>query len=77
MATNKNKVPVKQWKKWSDQAKSVFNRLYSFMMSNREVMLHPKSPQPSPQHFKTIAWNASWIAADAVDDTIPDKIITR
>jgi len=70
---NLYRVPKKQWRKWSDLARKVFNATYNFMMDNTKVMIHPKSPMPKPVHFKTIAWNAAWIAADAVDDVIPNS----
>ena len=75
MVRNPYRVPQKQWRRWSEQAKTVFNRTYKFMYDNRAVMLHPKQPVPSPAHWKTTAWNAAWIAADAVDDSIPDEIV--
>jgi hypothetical protein len=72
---NLYKVPLKKWRKWSPLARTVFNRVYDFTFENQWAMLHPKQPKPSPTHWKTTAWNAAWIAADAVDNTIPDEIV--
>lgn len=62
------------WKKRSEAARKTFNALYSLMMDNPELFTHPKAPQLKPVHWKTVAWNAAWIAADAVDESIPDAI---
>lgn len=74
--TNKNKVPKKQWNSWSKAARVVFNRVYEFCSRHPELMHHPKQQLPKPAHWKTTAWNAAWIAADAVDDTIPTEVIS-
>ena len=74
MATNvpnRNKVPLKQWKRWSEHARGVFNSLYETMMGDSSIFLHPKAPTPRPFHWKTTCWNASWIAADAADAAPP------
>ena len=73
--TNKNKVPKNQWSKWSKTARVVFNRVYEFCYNNPKLMHHPDICVPKPRYWKTTAWNAAWIAADAVDDTIPDFVI--
>jgi hypothetical protein len=70
MTRNVNRVPRSQWRKWSKEARAVFNRVYSFMFDNRDLMLHPKQDKPKPAHWKTTAWNAAWIAADAVDGRV-------
>jgi len=76
MVRNSNRVPQKQWRKWSVKARKVFNDVYEFLMKNQWAMLHPKAPTPKPVHWKTTAWNSAWIAADAVDDDLPDEIVT-
>lgn len=73
---NSNRVPKKQWRKWSGVARRVFNATYSFIHDNPDLMQHPGAPKPKPFHWKTVAWNAAWIAADAVDDSIPVEVIT-
>lgn len=71
---NLYKVPLKQWRKWSETARTVFNRVYDFAYNNQPLVTHPKAEKVKPTHWKTVAWNVAWIAADAVDDTIPDVI---
>lgn len=61
---NKFKVPKKAWGSWTLVAKHVFNKTYESMTKEPESFLHPKqTPAPLLEHFKTTAWNASWIAA--------------
>lgn len=72
---NLNRVPKKQWRKWSKVAKTAFNRTYTFMFYNQKVVTHPKMENINPRQWKTIAWNAAWIAADAVDNTIPTVVV--
>ncbi len=61
------KVPKKQWGKWSEKARGVFNSVYDSMTSNPWAYWHPKCLEISLSHWKTVAWNAAWTAADAVD----------
>ncbi len=65
-AMNRHRVPVKQWRKWSTAARKVFNELYSAMQQNKELFLHPHQEKLSNRMWKTTAWNAAWIAADAL-----------
>lgn len=70
-STNVNKVPTKQWKRWSARARATFNTTYDFLLNNQEIASHPKADTQSPAHWKTLSWNAAWIAADAVDGSLP------
>lgn len=76
-STNVNKVPMKQWRRWSPRAKHTFNTTYDFLASNQALACHPKVDPQSPAHWKTLSWNAAWIAADAVDELLPviDEIV--
>jgi hypothetical protein len=60
---NLYKVPKSQWKKWSPQARRVFNTVYDSMVLNQWLFKHPKAPDLDNLHWKTTAWNAAWIAA--------------
>lgn len=74
-ARNRYKVPVKQWRKWSRIARTVFNRVYNFAINNQSMLLHPGVKVVfTAKHWKTTAWNVAWTAADAVDDSLPDFI---
>lgn len=63
---NRFEVPRRQWAKWSDQARSVFNDTYQVMMENQRLFLHPKAKAQEAEHWKTTCWNAAWSAAEAV-----------
>lgn len=71
MIKNKYRVPAKQWKRWSVEARSIFNKCYDFVMDNQELLSHPGSPKLKPYHWKTLSWNMAWVAADAFDNSIP------
>jgi len=75
MIKNANRVPKKQWNRWSIGARAIFNRCYDYFMDHQETLNHPKAPKLPPQQWKTVAWNAAWIAADACDESIPTEII--
>ena len=75
MVRNSNAVPRKQWTKWSDEAKNIFNSCYTFFIENQRIMNHPKAPEQKIEYWTTVAWNAAWIAADSCDDTIPTEVI--
>ena len=75
MTKNVNRVQKKQWSKWSKEARTIFNRCYKFFMKNHDVMNHPKATKQPKEHWKTVAWNAAWTAANACDDTVPTEIV--
>lgn len=62
---NRYKVSARQWKKWNDQAKLVFNEVYMTMVNNQDLFLHPSQDAPRKDYWKTTAWNAAWMAAEA------------
>ena len=55
------------WKKWSKNARQVFNMTYRFMRDNQDLMIHPNTKKVPGLQWKTTAWNAAWVAADATD----------
>ena len=59
-------VPARQWRKWTEIARRVFNEVYSSMNGAQWVFLHPKQEKVSRSQWKTTAWNAAWTAAEAV-----------
>jgi hypothetical protein len=63
---NINKVPLKQWKRWTPAARKVFNETYETMNANQGLFQHPKTAALPQAQWTTTAWNAAWIAADAV-----------
>lgn len=63
---NVNKVPLKQWKRWTPAARKVFNETYETMNENQRLFRHPKQAAVPQEQWTTTAWNAAWTAADAV-----------
>lgn len=59
------KVPKKQWKKWPELCRRVFNKVYADMASCHGIAMHPKTPPMPMKEWNTVAWNVAWIAADA------------
>jgi hypothetical protein len=64
---NPHKVMQSQWKKWNGVQRRAFNSLFSFAMKNQKLLLHPKGPAMAPEHFRTVAWNFAWAAADSAN----------
>lgn len=69
MTPNPHKVPVKQWRKWSDETRSMFNELFpSYAEGFMNALLPPSMYQSvSPKQARVLAWNAAWIAADEME----------
>lgn len=68
--SNKHKVPVRQWRKWSNHARRVFNAMYYAMRPTRQfVFIHPKATPVTREQWQTTRWNAAWEAACAADGT--------
>jgi hypothetical protein len=68
--SNKNKVPAKVWRQWSNQARRVFNRVYDEMRPSRQSLFQHSRVIPLPvKYWNTTRWNAAFIAAVAVDKT--------
>jgi len=66
--TNKHKVPHKQWNKWSNRARSMFNRMYHSMRPSMQfAFLYPDALPAPRKHWETTRWNAAWEAASLVD----------
>lgn len=62
---NTNKVNRKVWKSWGEVGQAIFNQTYEWLVSNQALTIHPKQPPLPGEQWKTIAWNAAWVAADA------------
>ncbi len=58
---------MKTWGGWSEAARAVFNSVYQQMRREQRTFLHPKTAKVKDDQWNTIAWNAAWTAADAVD----------
>jgi hypothetical protein len=64
---NRYKVPSRQWSRWSQIARRVFNGTYKAMQGPSTAYMHPDAPPQRRVWWRTVAWNAAWLAADAVD----------
>jgi len=64
---NSNKVPRKQWLRWSEAARYVFNETYQTLVQSQKLFSHPKAKKMEDAHWDTVAWNAAWTAADATE----------
>lgn len=64
MIMNKFRVPIKQWNRWNELGRKTFNFLFEMMKDNQHTFLHPKQEVLSVRKWRTVCWNASWIAAD-------------
>lgn len=63
-ASNKFGVSAEVWDAWPPAAREMFNGLYTYMYDNQPLFRHPKAPVLENEQWKTVAWNAAWIAAD-------------
>lgn len=70
---NTQHVPIKQWRKWSDTARRVFNSLYVQIRDNHEILFPKSAHKLTKTAVKIIAWNSAWVAADAVDGRCSDE----
>jgi len=65
---NKHKVPTRQWTKWSNHARKVFNNVYQSMRPTMQfAYTHPMAAPVPKKHWDTTRWNAAWTAADSAD----------
>lgn len=62
-------VHKRMWRKWNQQARFIFNYVYT-SLGDQAIIVHPEAsiiPQP---HWQTIKWNAAWLAADAAYESV-------
>jgi hypothetical protein len=72
---NKYGVPKKQWEKWSNHARKVFNDMFvSLRPRNQFVYLPPDSPLLPKTSWEVLQWNVSWMAAASADNSPYTKI---
>lgn len=65
---NRYAVQSKRWNKWSRAARSTFNDVFRLLLNQETANSAPDAPTVPREAWRTIAWNAAWIAADAVLD---------
>ena len=69
VSSNDYKVPQKQWRKWNESQRWIFNIMYSSMTDDPKLFQHPKSDIPY-KYWETVAWNAAWNAAELIQKHI-------
>lgn len=78
MIANENQVPKKQWAKWSQPCRAMFNQLFGKMVKNPFLFNHPKACINEAE-WRTVAWNAAWMAADLLRgvDATAERSVAR
>ena len=66
---NVNKVANRQWRKWNNQARYIFNYIYG-QMAYQKVIKHPGAKLIPEDHWNTVRWNAAWLAADGAWESV-------
>lgn len=63
---NKHRVDPLVWQdEWSESGRQLFNDLYEFLSETEQgIIMHPKAEPIKKSHWRTLAWNVAWIAAD-------------
>lgn len=61
---NRYKVPKKKWRRWTMSARKVFNSVYAEIRDNQSMLTHSGADPIKAPHWRVIAWNSAWIAAD-------------
>lgn len=64
---NANRVPKKQWGKWGELARKVFNEVYDTVRKNAPVLFPPGLNRLPAHLVQVMAWNMAWVAADAAN----------
>lgn len=72
---NKYRVQVRQWRKWSEHQRHVFNEVYGVMARSPDLFLHRKQEPMIRAHWLVTCWNAAWTAAGAAGDNMPDVVV--
>ena len=57
-------VGKRQWKKWNEAEREMFNDLNEIMLNYKSMFEHPQGPDISNVQWSTTAWNAAWTAAE-------------
>lgn len=68
-STNTYKVPIRQWRKWSELARRVFNLHFYELKENQAILCATTKNKDyliSKREWHTQSWNAAWLAADSV-----------
>lgn len=66
--TNRFKVAQRQWRKWTEQERFVFNELFGSTVKNQKILSHPQMEKISAAMWRTLCWNFAWLASTAARD---------
>lgn len=66
MTANAYKVPKRQWRKWADAERAVFNEVLRAIRDGWDVLFPDSMQNVRAPARRIAAWNAAWIAADAL-----------
>lgn len=69
---NKFKVHQTAWSTWTQIGRDTFNGVFEIMRDGQQQFLHPKQDALSAQKWRTVAWNAAWVAADVASGNRPE-----
>lgn len=61
---NTNGVSASQWKKWPEVSRSTFNEVFAYLIGNQAHCKHPEGPYLHEKHWRTICFNAAYMAAN-------------
>ena len=70
-AKNAHKVPRKQWSKWSEAQRHLFNEMYEGLAGMRSIPLAPGLDKLTVRGCNVLRWNVAWIAADKLGQIHP------
>ena len=62
---NRYGMTAVMWRKWSNPARAMFNKMYH-ALRYQWAIVHPEALTLPREHWKTIRWNAAFMAADIV-----------
>ena len=62
---NMHRVPLKQWRKWDERERYVFNELYVTLRDSHSTLAPRGFDDVKQGSWGVLAWNAAWVAADA------------
>jgi hypothetical protein len=69
-ATNSNRVSSRQWKKWSEDQRRLFNRIF-IGLQHQELFRATKQTPMEEAHWQVIRWNAAFQGACALGEIVP------
>ena len=68
VARNIHGVSKREWAKWTEQGRSLFNLLYGDMVKSPGIFYsaNMRDNPPTKKDWKILAWNAAWYVAKSL-----------